>query len=298
MIRLLCIGFATLYPKNNAKFVAGGRNFFPRRPVCRSVRRPRPAAEVPKGRVHAGLELDYNKLLDMVSEMGYRLLLEAYGVPRGEVFAIPNCIIVSLISPEGRPLTQIRRMPPHGTDIYLLEKYNGLCRRLCQETPPFDQALRRMRAIARLHVVYPLPVQLAAHFLGCGMFSLFYGGTWRDGICGGICGVVIGLCSALMARFGANQFFKTIAGAAVSAVAAVLLTAAGLGTHRDLIIIGALMALVPGIAITNAMRDIMAGDMVAGISKGAEALLIGAAIALGTALGLGVTGLIGGGGAL
>ena len=155
-----------------------------------------------------------------------------------------------------------------------------------------------MRAIARLHVVYPLPVQLAAHFLGCGMFSLFYGGTWRDGICGGLCGVVIGLCSTLMARFGANQFFKTIAGAAVSAVAAVLLTAAGLGAHRDLIIIGALMALVPGIAITNAMRDIMAGDMVAGISKGAEALLIGAAIALGTALGLGVTGLIGGGGAL
>ena len=44
------------------------------------------------------------------------------------------------------------------------------------------------------------------------------------------------------------------------------------------------MALVPGIAMTNAMRDIMAGDMVAGISKGAEALLIGAAIALGTVL--------------
>ena len=157
MIGLLCIGFDTLCQKNNAKFVAGGRNFSPRRPVCRSVRGIRPAAEVPKGRVHAGLELDYNKLLDMVSEMGYRLmesgaeiyrveesihrLLEAYGVPRGEVFAIPNCIIVSLISPEGRPLTQIRRMPPHGTDIYLLEKYNGLCRRLCQETPPFDQAL-------------------------------------------------------------------------------------------------------------------------------------------------------------
>ena len=74
------------------------------------------------------VELDYNKLLDVVSEMGYRLmesgaeiyrveesihrLLEAYGLPRGEVFAIPNCIIVSLTSPEGQPLTQIRRMPP------------------------------------------------------------------------------------------------------------------------------------------------------------------------------------------
>ena len=76
---------------------------------------------------------------------------------------------------------------------------------------------------------------------------------------------------------------------------AVLLTAAGLGTHRDLIIIGALMALVPGIAMTNAMRDIMAGDMVAGISKAAEALLIGAAIALGTALALGLTRMVTGG---
>ena len=60
-------------------------------------------------------------------------------------------------------------------------------------------------------------------------------------------------------------------------------------------IIGALMALVPGIAMTNAMRDIMAGDMVAGISKAAEALLIGAAIALGTALALGLTRMVTGG---
>jgi len=55
------------------------------------------------------------------------------------------------------------------------------------------------------------------------------------------------------------------------------------------------MALVPGIAMTNAMRDIMAGDMVAGISKAAEALLIGAAIALGTALALGLTRMVTGG---
>ena len=81
----------------------------------------------------------------------------------------------------------------------------------------------------------------------------------------------------------------------VSAFAAMALTATGLGQNADSIIIGALMALVPGIAFTNAMRDIMAGDMVAGISKAAEALLIGAAIALGTALALGLTRLLMGG---
>ena len=175
------------------------------------------------------MELDYNKLLDMVSEMGYRLmksgaeiyrveesmhrLLSAYGVA-GEVFAIPNCIIATLTSPERRPLTQIRRVPAHGTDIDQLERYNDLCRRLCRETPAFEEALEQMEAITRTHRVYSLPTQLAAHFLGCGMFSLFYGGTPTDGLCGGLCGMVIGLCMALMTRLGANLFFRTIAGGA------------------------------------------------------------------------------------
>ena len=103
------------------------------------------------------------------------------------------------------------------------------------------------------------------------------------------------LSHRLMTRLGANLFFRTIAGGAASALAAVALTRLGVGQNQDLIIIGALMALVPGIAMTNAMRDIMAGDMVAGISKAAEALLIGAAIALGTALALGLTRMVTGG---
>ena len=256
------------------------------------------------------MELDYNKLLSLTAEMGlclmesgaetYRVeesmhrLLSAYGVA-GEVFAIPNCIIATLTAPERRPLTQIRRVPAHGTVCDQLERSNALCRRLCREAPELDAALEQVAQIGRERRSYPLYIRLAGYFLGCGMFSLFYGGTLRDGLCGGVCGVAIGLCLALTGAFGANLFFKTVAGAAVSALTALLLTAAGLGQSLDKIIIGALMALVPGIAITNAMRDIMAGDMVSGISKGAEALLIGAAIALGTAIALGLAALTAGG---
>ena len=136
--------------------------------------------------------------------------------------------------------------------------------------------------------------QLVGYFLATGAFSLFYGGSWQDGLCGGLCGVAIGLCLSFMTRMGANLFFKTIAGAAVSGVLALLLTWVGLGEHTEYIIIGALMALVPGTLFTYAMRDIMAGDMVAGISKGAEALLIGAAIALGTGFALALARSIGG----
>lgn len=259
----------------------------------------------------APLEVDYDKLLGLAAEMGYQLmesgaeiyrveesmhrLLQAYGVATGEVFAIPNCIIVSLTTATGHALTQIRRMKPHGTDIDQLERYNGLCRRLCREVPPLDKAAELVKEQARSRRGWPLYVQLAGYFVGCGMFSLFFGGTLRDMACGGLCGVAIGLCLTFTAHWGGNLFFRTIAGAAVSALFAVVLTALGLGDNLDQIIIGALMALVPGIALTNAMRDVMAGDMVSGISKVAEALLIGAAIALGTALPLGVFRMLVGG---
>ncbi len=256
--------------------------------------------------------MDYDKLINLATDMGYRLLesgaeiyrveesvqriLAAYGLSSGEVFAIPNCITVSMVTPTGRTFTRVRRMPGHGTDIDQLERYNSLCRRLCADVPPVEEALERMTALTANPRVYPLPIQAAAYFFGAAFFSLFFGGTVWDGLCAGLCGLSIGLCLTFLTRLGTNLFFKTVAGGTVSALLALGLTLMGLGQNVDLITIGALMLLVPGLAFTNAMRDIMAGDMVTGISKTAEALLIGAAIALGTGAALWLARLLWGGG--
>ena len=45
-----------------------------------------------------------------------------------------------------------------------------------------------------------------------------------------------------------------------------------------------LMNLVPGIAITNVMRDILGGDLIAGIIKLVESLMVAAGIALGAGI--------------
>ena len=42
------------------------------------------------------------------------------------------------------------------------------------------------------------------------------------------------------------------------------------------------MLLVPGLAITNAIRDTMSGDLVSGLTRAAEAFLIAISIATGT----------------
>ena len=54
----------------------------------------------------------------------------------------------------------------------------------------------------------------------------------------------------------------------------------------DTVIIGTLMLLVPGLAITNAVRDSIAGDLISGLARGAEALLIAVAVALGNGAGM------------
>lgn len=252
--------------------------------------------------------MDYDLLLGLATDLGYGLLesgaeiyrveesiqrlLHAYGVAQAGPFVIPNCIIVSFTTPTGEVRTQVRRMPSHGTDVDLLERYNDLCRHLCAETPPLKEARARLDLIGKTPRSYPLPILLGAYILGTGTFAFFFGGTLRDALCAGICGLAIGLALTAMTWLHTNLFFKSMLGAALSALMALSFVHMGLGQHSETIIIAAFMALVPGIMFTNAIRDVMAGDMVAGITKIADALLTGVAIALGTAFSIGLTRLI------
>lgn len=250
--------------------------------------------------------MDYNALLLLATDLGYALLesgaeiyrveesilrlLHAYGIAEADPFVIPNCIIVSFVTPEGEAMTQVRRMPTHGTDVDLLERYNDLCRHLCAEVPPLALARERLDSIGTTKRIYSLPVLLCAYFGGCWAFSLFFGGTLADALCAGVCGFAIGLALTAMTALHTNLFFRTMLGSALSAFLALAFVRAGLGQHSDNIIIGALMALVPGIMFTNAIRDVMAGDMISGLSGIANALLTGVSIALGTAFAIGVMG--------
>ena len=237
-------------------------------------------------------------LLNLAVEIGYRLqesgaeiyrveeavrrIFQAYGVEKGEVFAIPNCLIVSLIDNDGRPSTRLRRIPIHGTDITRMERVYDYCRKVCRETPEVEEALAQLYVLDQEHPAFPLWLQMLGYFLGTGAFTLFWGGTVTDAIAGGICGVAIGLCLAYLGRFHVNLFVKTVLAAFVSAFLAAGMVHFGMGDNRNFITIGALMALVPGVVFTNFLRDIMAGDTVAGLIKLVEALLTAGAIAIGT----------------
>ena len=122
--------------------------------------------------------MDYDALLDLGTELGYKLvlsgaeiyrveesvlrLLTAYGL-QPQVFALPSCLIVSVNTPSGHPITQMRRVPPHGTDIELLERCNELCRRLCREVPPLPEAAEQVRKLGQDHRAYPTRILLLGY---------------------------------------------------------------------------------------------------------------------------------------
>ncbi|WP_150531046.1 threonine/serine exporter family protein, partial [Staphylococcus aureus] len=55
-------------------------------------------------------------------------------------------------------------------------------------------------------------------------------------------------------------------------------------TNQAIITIARDMPLVPGILITNDIRDLLAGDLLAGMSRGVEAALTAIAIGAGVAI--------------
>ena len=241
--------------------------------------------------------MDYNKLLHLVSELGYHLamvgaetfrveesinrILTAYGV-ESEVFAIPNCTIISIHTDDGQSATKMKRVGFHGNDLDALEKFNNLSRRICAEKPEPDVALQWLKQTVSSKVNYRLPILLIANFLAVAGFCVFFGGTLIDSICAGFIGVILGLIENFLQRFKSNQFFTTIFLAFVVTGVANTLGAFAISNNTDTVIIAALMKLVPGLIFTNAMRDIIFGDTNSGANRIVQVFLVAAGIAVGT----------------
>lgn len=241
--------------------------------------------------------MDYNTLLDLATDLGYELamsgaetfrieesitrVLSSYGV-QSEAFAIPNYLVVSIITDSGKPITRMRRIGQHGNDLDSVEKFNGLSRALCNRKPEPKIGLEWLKMVKSQKIFYSRPAIYLGNFLGALGFALFFGGNWTDGICAGICGLLVGFITQFLEDMKANHFFRTIAAAFAMSLLAYIMSVIGIAPNVDAVVIGTLMLLVPGLLFTNAMRDIIYGDTNSGVNRIVQVLLIAVALALGT----------------
>jgi uncharacterized membrane protein YjjP (DUF1212 family) len=78
-----------------------------------------------------------------------------------------------------------------------------------------------------------------------------------------------------------NQIFINAVSSFFLCVAALWLVPKGIGQDVNKIIIGNIMLLIPGISLTNSLRDMICGDIMTGMLRFFDAVLVAAAIAAG-----------------
>ena len=223
------------------------------------------------------------------AEDSVKRMLGAYGCSRVNVFIIISNIQVTMESPDGQIITQIRQVARNDVNYDRLDYLNDLSRYVCEKTPSSDELREKID-----NILERKQQSLALNLLSCmvigGSFAVFFGGSIWDGVAAAICGLAVAILNRQITKLGQNALASTFVVSFGAGLLSVLTVWLGLGEHTDKIMIGVIMLLIPGIAMTNGVRDMLTGDIAAGMLRVTNAVLLAIAIACGFALSLFVTG--------
>lgn len=213
-------------------------------------------------------------------ELAIRMICTAYGCCRADVFIITSSMILTVEGPDGTHGTQTRRLTGTATDLNKLHNLNALSRRICAQTPCYADVQGQLRDICRARP-YPLWLQVLGSGLIAFSFAVFFGGSWIDGAVAGLLGLCLRLLTHLLQKTAANQIIINVLSSFALSACAIALVRWGIGQDVNKILIGNIMLLIPGIALTNSLRDLIGGDIMTGLLRFLDAILVAAAIAAG-----------------
>lgn len=243
--------------------------------------------------------MDYTKLLQAILDIAEEMLVcgaevsrvedsiermcTAYGCTRVNAFIITSNIQVTMEDPDENIVTQIRRIVRNNVNFDKLDYLNDLSRWICGEKPSVTEIRKKYdKVMSRKN--YPGWIEYLGASLIAGGFAVFFGGNFEDGAASAVLGLAMMATIRFMSRYEKNQLAMMFIISFCSGLYTFLLMKAGLGTHQDKIMIGGIMLLIPGIAMTNSVRDMLTGDIVTGMLRLTNSLLQAAAIASGFAL--------------
>ena len=213
-------------------------------------------------------------------EDSIRLICTAYGCKRTDVFTITSSIVVTVQDTEGNYHTQSRRITGGKTDLDRLDRLNTLSRRICANRPPWETVRQELEDIL-VRPAYPFWLEILASAVIAGAFAIFFGGSVADGAVAAVLGGLLHITVSLLRMARMNQILTNVAASFLLSAAAITAVELGLGHDPNEIIIGNIMLLIPGIALTNSPRDMISGDIISGLLRFLDAMLVAVAIAAG-----------------
>lgn len=225
--------------------------------------------------IESGAEV--NRVEDSLTRLGV-----SYGASKINVYAVTAHIIISLIDTSGITHTQLRRLESVAcTDFSRLEKLNGLSRAKCSgkiDETQFEESFEALKEYKPNQLKLYIGSMLAA-----GAFAVFFGGTVPDGLAAVVFAVLIYFMQSKFRSFCPNTIIFNLLTSFLVGIC-ICFTSQLFSLNADKIIIGDIMLLIPGIAFTNSIRNLLVGDTNTGVIRMVETILWAASLALGFVL--------------
>lgn len=184
---------------------------------------------------------------------------------------------------ENEVFTYLNRIKEPDINLNKIKLVNDFSRQFVNNNISLDDGIETLKNID-IQPGYPKHIQLFAGSYVSGFFSLMFGGSTADFFASIIASLLSLIILNKITNFNLTFFIDGFIGAFLVSLFSYFSIKLGVGENLDMIIIGGIMYLVPGVAITNSIRDTMSGDSLSGLSKGAQAIFSALAIAFGVGI--------------
>ncbi|MBP3481306.1 MAG: threonine/serine exporter family protein [Clostridia bacterium] len=219
---------------------------------------------------------EVHRVEESINRMCYAL-----GAIRVDVFIITSSMVVTVYTKDGNTYTQTRRVTStKNFDFEKLHHLNNLSREICEKGLTEQEIEKKLRAANNCKKI-PVWFEFICYAVIAGAFTLFFGGNIIESFISLFVGAVVRLSLFFSGKIISNKFFDKFTATVIITLLAFLTVELGWIISVDKVIIANIMTLIPGIGLTNAIRDLFTGDSIAGLLRSIEAVLTALAIAAG-----------------
>lgn len=207
-------------------------------------------------------------------------VIRAFGIEDFDVYVLTNGIFASADETQDDSCSIIRHVPFGSIHLGRLNSINRLTRGICSGKYSVEDATALLEKIATIPFTSSAK-QIFFCGLGCGCYAFLFGGTFWDALFAFFIGLILQASTIAFQNYKTSKFVINIFGSAIVTIFALLLHTIHLPVLYDKIIIGCIMPLVPGIALTTSIRDLFNGDYLCGTIRMIDSLLTAGCIAAG-----------------
>lgn len=226
-------------------------------------------------------------------------IAKAYGAEGFHVYVLANGIFAS-IEEDGRQIcqqlqvgnneekdsddlvvaSQIRYIPLSSIHLGRVAAVNNLSREIVAKKYTMEEARKKIEEIDKIPFTNNL-LQIFVSGLGSGAFCYLLGGSLIDSLASFLSGILLWCFVLYLSKKGANKIMLNILSSALVTLTGILMFRYVFGENMDKIIIGSIIPLLPGVPLTNSIRDFLNGDYLSGTIRMIDAVLVACCIALG-----------------